>query len=126
GVKRSVESLRGKKYYILRKRRLGRVRPSRRATTSKGRGKSRRLRATARCNLSSSDSISCGNVRRWLHDIPEVAPDGFKSQELPLFFLQLMNHIHRVAMDERIDHFPSSGTMCTGSVSKDGLFNTTN
>jgi hypothetical protein len=35
-----------------------------------------------------------------------------------------MNHIHRVAMDERIDHFPSSGTMCTGSVSKDGLFNT--
>jgi hypothetical protein len=83
GVKRSVESLRGKKYHILRKRRLGRVRPSQRATTSKGRGKSRRLRATARCNLSSSDSISCGNVRRWLHDIPEVAPDGVKSQELP-------------------------------------------
>jgi hypothetical protein len=84
GVKRSVESLRGKKYHIPRKRRLGRVRPSRRATTSEGRGKSRRLRATTRCNLSSSDSSSCGNVRRWLHDIPEVAPDGVKSQELPL------------------------------------------
>jgi hypothetical protein len=85
GVKRSVESLRGKKYHILRKSRLGRVRPSRQATTSKGRGKSRRLRATSntRCNLSSSDSISCGNVRRWLHDIPEVAPDGVKSQEPP-------------------------------------------
>ncbi|KAJ5904656.1 uncharacterized protein N7473_001572 [Penicillium subrubescens] len=85
GVKRSVESLRGKKYHILRKRRHGRVRPSRRTTTSKGRGKSRRPRATSntRCNLSSSDSISCRNVRRWLHDIPEVAPDGVKSQELP-------------------------------------------
>ncbi|OKO90123.1 hypothetical protein PENSUB_13531, partial [Penicillium subrubescens] len=83
GVKRSVESLRGKKYHILRKRRLGRVRPSRRATTSKSRGKSRRLRATTRRNLSSSDSSSCGNVRRWLYDIPEGALDGVKSQELP-------------------------------------------
>ena len=83
GVKRSVESLRGKKYHILRKRRLGRVRPSQRATTSESRGKSRRLRATTRCNLSSGDSSSCGNVRRWLHDIPEGAPDGVKSQELP-------------------------------------------
>jgi hypothetical protein len=84
GVKRSVESLRGKKYHILRKRRLGRVRPSRQATTSKSRGKSRRLRAISntRCNLSSSDSISCRNVRQWLHNIPEVVPDGVKRQEL--------------------------------------------
>jgi hypothetical protein len=82
----SVKSLRGKKYHILRKRRLGCVRPSLRALTSKGQRKLRRLRATSnvRCNLSSSDSISCRNVKQWLHDIPEVVSDGVKSQELPL------------------------------------------
>jgi hypothetical protein len=43
-----------------------------------------------------------------------------------LLFLQLMNQIHKVMIEEKIDHFPGFGTMCTGSVSKDGLFNAIN
>jgi hypothetical protein len=78
GVKRSVESLRGKKYYILRKCRDGRVRSSQQATTSKG-----RATRNTKWGLSSNDSISDRNVRRWIHGIPEVAPDCVKNQELP-------------------------------------------
>jgi hypothetical protein len=37
-----------------------------------------------------------------------------------------MNQIQKVMIEEKIDHFPGFGTMCTGSVSKDGLFNAIN
>ncbi|KAF3400078.1 hypothetical protein F1880_008417 [Penicillium rolfsii] len=61
GVSRTVESLRGKKYHILRKRRLGRAKRTRRAATSKTRGNPRRPNVTdngAHSRHSSSDSVN--------------------------------------------------------------------
>jgi hypothetical protein len=86
GVSRSVESLRGKKYHILRKRRLGRARRTLRMTTSKTRGKPRRLKVTgngAHSSLSSHDSTNGRTIGKWLQCIPEVASNCAKSQEMP-------------------------------------------
>lgn len=105
----------------------------------------RNLRATddddTQYNLSSNDSIDRGNDGRWLQGIPDGAQDCAKTQELlsaelslcgmrkfSLFLLskaylllQLMKCTHLATIDERVDHFPSFGTMYTGSARKGGL-----
>jgi hypothetical protein len=86
GVSRSVESLRGKKDHILRKRRLGRARRKLRTTTSKTRGNPRRLKDTgnsAYSGLSSHDSTNSRTIGQWLQGIPEVASNCTKTQEVP-------------------------------------------
>jgi hypothetical protein len=86
GVSRSVESLRGKKYHILRKRRLGRARRTLRTATSKTRGNPRRLKVShngANPSLSSDDSVDRRMVGQWLQGIPEVARNCAKTQEEP-------------------------------------------
>jgi hypothetical protein len=86
GVSRSVESLRGKKYHILRKRRLGRARRTPRTPTSVTRGKNRLLKVTddnTQGSLSSNDSIDRSMVGHWLQGIPEVAQNSAKTQALP-------------------------------------------
>ncbi|KAJ5904779.1 uncharacterized protein N7473_001695 [Penicillium subrubescens] len=144
GVSRSVESLRGKEYHILRKRRLGRARRTRRTTTSKTCRKNRLLKITddnTRGSLSSNDSIDRGMVGRWLQGIPEVAQNSAKSQALPsaklstcgmrrllllvrsnaYLLLQLMNYTHRTTSNKGVDQVPSFGTMYTGSVRKGSI-----
>jgi hypothetical protein len=144
GVNRSVESLRGKKYHILRKRRSGRARRTRRTATSKTREKPRRLKVTdddPHCSLSSNDSIDHRTVGKWLQGIPEVARNCAKTQELPsaepspcgmrnpplliqsnaYFLVQLMSYTQWATANKGVDHFPSFGTMYTGSVRKGGL-----
>jgi hypothetical protein len=86
GVSRSVESLRGKKYHILRKRRLGRPGRTQRTTTSKICRKNQFLKITdekTQGSLSSNDSIDRGMVGQWLQGIPEVAQNCAKTQALP-------------------------------------------
>jgi hypothetical protein len=86
GVIRSVESLRGKKYHILRKRRMGRARSSLKTATSKTRGNPWRLKVThngANPSLSSDDSVDRRMVRQWLQSVPEVTRNCAKSQEMP-------------------------------------------
>jgi hypothetical protein len=144
GVSRSVESLRGKNYHILRKRRLGRPGRTRRTTTSKTCRKNRLLNINdekTQGNLSSSDSIDRGMVGQWLQGIPEVAQNCAKTQALPsaesstcgmrrpllsvrsnaYLILQLMNYIHRTTSNKGVDQFPGFGTMYTGSVRKGSI-----
>jgi hypothetical protein len=143
GVNRSVESLRGKKYHILRKRRFGHVRRTRRTTTSKTGGTSRHLKVIdddAQYSLSSNDSVDRTMVGQWLQGIPEVARNYVQTQELPsaelstcgmrqpsllirsnaYLLVQPMNYTQRTTINEGVDHFPSFGTMYTGSVRKGG------
>jgi hypothetical protein len=86
GVSRSVESLRGKKYHVLRKRRLGQARRTLRTATSKTRGNPRRLKTTddrANPSISSHDSVDRRMTGQWLQGIPEVARNCAKSQQVP-------------------------------------------
>jgi hypothetical protein len=86
GVSRSVESLRGKKYHILRKRRLGRARQTLRTATSQTHRNPRRLKTTdngANPSLSSNDSVDRRVIGQWLQSIPEVAGNCAKTQQVP-------------------------------------------
>jgi hypothetical protein len=69
GISRTVESLRGKKYHILRKRRLNRAKASRQRPVPKHQRRIRRL-GGPRKELAALSNTKTHNIDQWLQRIP--------------------------------------------------------
>lgn len=69
GIKRTVESLRGKKYHILRKRRLNRAKSSGQRPLPKRQRRIRRLGGT-RKRFPAFSNTKAQNIDQWLQRIP--------------------------------------------------------
>ncbi|KAJ5974875.1 hypothetical protein N7481_008582 [Penicillium waksmanii] len=71
GIKRTVESLRGKNYHILRKRRLNRAKLSRQRSVPKRQKRIRRL-GGARKRFPAFTDTKARNIDQWLQRIPSA------------------------------------------------------
>ncbi|KAJ5976575.1 hypothetical protein N7481_010282 [Penicillium waksmanii] len=71
GTSRTVESLRGKKYHILRKRRLNRAKVSRQRSVPKRQKRIRRL-GGARKRFPAFKNTKARNIDQWLQRIPSA------------------------------------------------------
>jgi hypothetical protein len=71
GTSRTVESLRGKKYHILRKRRLNRAKVSRQRSVPKRQKRIRRL-GGARKRFPAFTNTKARNIDQWLQRIPSA------------------------------------------------------